>query len=85
MANVNTSPAKAKAKAKAEAKAVKPPGRVRGSGHGPQEAVKTEFGIAHLRHVLTLSGDVPIENVCEDAAVEIETLRRKENRVPDGA
>ena len=62
-----------------------PPGRVGGLGHGADKPVETPYGVAHLREVMKLSADVPIERVCEDAAMEIErlTANQKPTAWPD--
>ena len=61
------------------AQAATPPGRVGSRGHGLGEPAVTAFGVARLRDVLSLSADVGIERVCDDAAAAIERLR---NQVP---
>lgn len=53
------------------------PGVVRGKGHGPPGPVEALYGVAHLRRVLNLSAEVHIERVCQDAAVELEELRKE--------
>lgn len=63
--------------------AVGPPGRVRSGGHGPQSGpVSTTVGAAKLRALLELSPTCDVDQVCDDAAREIEHLR---NREDDGA
>lgn len=57
---------------------INPPGKMRRRGHGPQSPVDEPRGVTRLREALELSADVPVEQVCEDAAVEIETLRTKQ-------
>ena len=62
--------------------AIKPPGRVLTGGHGPQSGVRILDGPARLRQVLNLSATCDINQACEDAAVEIERLRRQAQQPP---
>ncbi len=56
--------------------AIDPPGRVGTNGHGLAEpADKAKSGVPRLRSLLKVSGDVSVERLCDDAAVEIERLR----------
>jgi len=43
--------------------------------HGPAGPAKTLYGFAHLRAVQNLSNAVPIDQVCEEAALELTRLR----------
>lgn len=54
---------------------IAPPGVVRGAGHGRAQPLQTPYGVAHLRHLLELSPEVPVEQVAEEAAWLIEKLR----------
>jgi len=68
-----------KAKSPASAKTAqlpgRPPGRALTRKHGLQQRSEGPgFGSDHLRIALGLSGDVPLERVCEDAARRIEEL-----------
>ena len=50
------------------------PARLR--GHGPQQPVKRPlFGADRLREVLGASTDVPVAELCETAATEVQKLR----------
>ena len=60
----------------------RPPGRVLTGGHGPQSGVRIVNGPARLRQVLNLSATCDINQACEDAAVEIERLRRQGPQPP---
>ncbi len=53
------------------------PGVVRNKGHGPSGPVEVLYGVNHLRRVLDVSADVNIQRLCEDAAVELEELRKE--------
>ncbi|HNQ24736.1 MAG TPA: hypothetical protein PKK06_16765 [Phycisphaerae bacterium] len=56
---------------------VAPPSRSLRRGHGPQQPVKQPpFGADRLRQVLGASTDVPLAELCETAASEVERLRR---------
>lgn len=55
---------------------ITPPGRVRPPGHGLQTGrLDVKTGSARLAEIMQLSGEVPIEKLCGDAAAEIEKLR----------
>jgi len=43
--------------------------------HGPPGPVRTLYALAHLRAVQNLSTAVPIDQVCEEAALELTRLR----------
>ena len=43
--------------------------------HGPAGPPRTLYGFASLRAVMKLSTDVPIEQVCQEAALELLSLR----------
>jgi len=43
--------------------------------HGPAQPARTLYGFASLRVVMKLSADVPIEQVCQEAALELASLR----------
>jgi len=43
--------------------------------HGPAGPARTLYGFASLRAVMKLSTDVPIEQVCQEAALELLSLR----------
>ena len=43
--------------------------------HGPTGPARTLYGFASLRAVMKLSTDVPIEQVCQEAALELLSLR----------
>ncbi len=43
--------------------------------HGPAAPAPTLYGFAHLRAVQNLSTAVPIDQVCEEAALELTRLR----------
>ena len=43
--------------------------------HGPAQPARTLYGFASLRFVMKLSADVPIEQVCQEAALELASLR----------
>jgi len=43
--------------------------------HGPAGPPRTLYGFASLRAVMKLSADVPIEQVCQEAALELASLR----------
>ena len=43
--------------------------------HGPAGPVRTLYGLSHLRAVQNLSTAVPIDQVCEEAALELTRLR----------
>ncbi len=66
----------------APAATVRPPGRVLTGGHGPQSGARILDGPTRLRQVLNLSATCDINQACEDAAVEIERLRRQEPQPP---
>lgn len=57
---------------------IKPPATIGSSGHGPGDGKpQTELhGSAKLRSVLSLSGNVGVEQVCDEAATMIDQLRR---------
>lgn len=56
-----------------------PPGTVASNGHGPQRPVVDKlFGENRLRAALSVSADVRIDHLCDDAAAEIERLRDAE-------
>ena len=60
------------------------PARLR--GHGPQQPVKRPlFGADRLREVLGASTDVPIAELCETAATEVERLRHHLQRGDSGS
>ncbi len=60
---------------------IDPPGTVLKPGvHGPQKATRRATGSDRLRKAMQLSGDVPIETVCDEAAREIEALRANRPR-----
>ena len=50
--------------------------------HGPAQPARTLFGLAHLRDVLRLSATADVNQVCEDAACELERLREQAPRRP---
>ena len=60
--------------------AIRPPATIGSSGHGPGDGKpRSELhGSARLRSVLSLSANVAIEQVCDEAATMIETLRNTE-------
>ena len=60
----------------------RPPGRILTGGHGPQTCVRVLDGPTRLRQVLNLSATYDINQACEDAAVEIERLRRQGPQPP---
>ena len=62
--------------------AIKPPGRVPTGGYGPQAGARILDGPTRLRQVLNLSATCDINQACEDAAVEIERLRRQGPQPP---
>ncbi len=66
----------------APAATARPPGRVLTGGHGPQSGVRIVDGPARLRQVLNLSATCDINQACQDAAVEIERLRRQGPQPP---
>ena len=43
--------------------------------HGPAGPPRVLYGFASLRAVMKLSADVPIEQVCQEAALELAGLR----------
>ena len=43
--------------------------------HGPAGPARTLYGLAHLRAVQNLSTAVPVDQVCEEAALELTRLR----------
>jgi len=43
--------------------------------HGPAGPPRVLYGFASLRAVMKLSADVPIEQVCQEAALELASLR----------
>jgi hypothetical protein len=43
--------------------------------HGPAGPPRTLYGFASLRAAMKLSADVPIEQVCQEAALELASLR----------
>lgn len=43
--------------------------------HGPAGPAPTLYGFAHLRAVMNLTAAVPIDQVCEEAALELDRLR----------
>jgi len=43
--------------------------------HGPAGPPRTLYGFASLRAVMNLSAAVPIEQVCQEAALELASLR----------
>lgn len=56
----------------------RPSGHVRRRGHGLQGGpIGKPLGVQHLREVMNLSVNVGLENLCEEAAVELQTLRTK--------
>ena len=57
--------------------AIRPPGQVLRGGYGPQKPVLAETPVDRLRQVLHLSSTCDIEQVCGDAAAEIERLRHR--------
>lgn len=57
--------------------ALRPPGQVLRGGYGPQEPVQAQTPVDRLRKVLHLSPSCDIEQVCTDAAAEIERLRQR--------
>ena len=55
---------------------IQPTGRVRKGGHGLQSGPSVKLaGRERLRALMGLSANVSLDNVCEDAAAEIESLR----------
>jgi len=60
----------------------KPPGAVRTPGHGARQPLVSLYGIDHLRDVLKLSAEVPVDRVCEDAANKIEALGSNVKPIP---
>ena len=46
--------------------------------HGPTGPARTLYGLAHLRAVQNLSTAVPIDQVCEEAALELTRLRAEQ-------
>ena len=57
--------------------AIRPPATIGSSAHGPGDGKpQSELqGSARLRSILSLSVDVAIEQVCDEAATMIDTLR----------
>ena len=47
---------------------------------GPAGPARTLYGFAHLRAVQNLSTAVPIDQVCEEAALELTRLRDERHR-----
>ena len=43
--------------------------------HGPQAPARNLHGLARLRAAMNLSPDVSMDDVCDDATTELETLR----------
>lgn len=43
--------------------------------HGPARPPSVPFGLAHLRKALSLSAEISVDRLAEDAAIEIESLR----------
>lgn len=73
----NPSPATSQGDNLAAIPSVPPPAR-----HGPAGPPRTLYGFAHLRAVLNLSTAVPIYQVCEEAACELERHREQAPRRP---
>lgn len=63
--------------------ALRPPGQVLRGGYGPQEPILAETPVDRLRKVLHLSTSCDIQQVCTDAAAEIERLRQRPVRPTD--
>ena len=63
----------------------KPPGVCFDSGvHGPQRPLRrSRFGVGRLRAVLGVSAETGVEQLCEDAAQEIEELRGVETAIDE--
>ena len=57
----------------------RPPGRVLSGRHGPQQRIAVLTAVGRLRKVLNLSPVCDIQQVCSDAASEIERLRNAES------
>ena len=57
---------------------IRPPAKIGSSGHGPGDGKPQSemHGSAKLRSVLSLSANVAVEQVCDEAATMIEFLRR---------
>ena len=74
--NKNGQASGASKKGKKAGQTMSPPGSVGKGGHGLQGAtLGKKYGVAQLRDVLSLSGDVSVTDVCEEAALEIERLQ----------
>jgi hypothetical protein len=55
---------------------VRPPGTVVTKGrHGPQKAIRPKAGLGLLYEVMALSANVAVEQLCHEAALEIQRLR----------
>ena len=46
--------------------------------HGPAGPARTLYGFAHLRSVMNLTAAVRIDQVCEEAALELTRLRAEQ-------
>lgn len=55
-----------------------PPSFAPADRHGPRGPRVQRYGLDRLREALRLSSEVPLEEVCEDAALELERLREVE-------
>lgn len=60
-----------------ESVAERPPGVIVDKGtHGPQaQPPLVHRGVGHLREVMRLTQNVPVAELCEEAALEIKSLR----------
>ncbi len=46
--------------------------------HGPAAPAPTLYGLAHLRAVQSLSPAVPVDQVCEESALDLTRLRAEQ-------
>ena len=62
----------------------KPPAAKPTERHGPQLSIKHQpHGVDRLRRALSLSTDVPIGRLCEEAAIRIEQMPPEQMAEPD--
>jgi len=65
------------------AKSKQPEPKPSADHHGPQTPVETKpYGVPHLRRVLELSAEVPVGELCEEAALRVEQAPEPTTRRP---